>query len=376
MDSKANLKKTNRSKILHAIREYGQISKRKLQEVTGLSWSTISMLTAELIDEGFLCVLSKQNTFVGRRPETVGINQNNNIFIGIDVNCYDFRVIVTDLCGCVLRRRVFKDTIMEKDTIISRLFCAVDAIMKDYDQGSIRAISFSVQGSVDLSGGESVCIYDIKGWRNVRLAEIFSERYRLPVFVFHDAFCALKAEISLNTAARSAKSAILIYYSPKVGISAPVILDGNIYTGFSGRSGEIGRMIIPDGTNEGVILERTITERTVFDEYHKYFPQTESFDDLAVAALKGEESAKAEFDRLGFRIGIAVANCVNLFDPELVLLGGMRDSYANLYKDSVIKNIKKHINGEIHIVLSDQDENYTAIGAALMAVDKVIDKFY
>ena len=135
-------------------------------------------------------------------------------------------------------------------------------------------------------------------------------------------------------------------------------------------------MIIPDGTNEGVILERTITERTVFDEYHKSFPQTESFDDLAVAALKGEESAKAEFDRLGFRIGIAVANCVNLFDPELVLLGGMRDSYANLYKDSVIKNIKKHINGEIHIVLSDQDENYTAIGAALMAVDKVIDKFY
>ena len=66
MDSKANLKKTNRSKILHAIREYGQISKRKLQEVTGLSWSTISMLTAELIDEGFLCVLSKQNTFIDK----------------------------------------------------------------------------------------------------------------------------------------------------------------------------------------------------------------------------------------------------------------------------------------------------------------------
>lgn len=377
MDSKANLKRSNRSKILNAIREHGQISKRRLQDVTGLSWSTISMLTSELMEEGFLCVVSKQNNFVGRRPEMLGVNPNNNVFIGIDINCYDFRVIVTDLCGNILRRRVFKNVHMERDIIISRLFGAVDAVLKDYKPGSVRAISFSVQGAVDPSGSESLNIYYIKGWRNVRLSEMFSERYSLPVFVFHDAFCALKAEISLGAAASTSRSAIMIYYAPKIGISAPAVLDGSIYTGFGGRAGEIGLMIVPDGTGkDGSILERVITENAMLREYQQYSPQTGSFEELAQAAQQGEPAAIEIFQLLGFRIGVAVANCVNLFDTELVLLGGMKDPYAGLYKEFIIENIRKHISSNIRVLLSDQDENYTAIGAALMAMDKILDDFY
>ena len=377
MDSKANLKRLNRSRILNAIREYGQISKRRLQEITGLSWSTISMLTSELVEEGFLCVVSKQNNFVGRRPEMIGVNPNNNVFIGIDVNCYDFRVIVTDLCGNILRRNIFKDIPMERDIIIARLFSAVDAIIKDCKPGSVRAISFSVQGAVDSEGGESINIYYIKNWRNVQLKKMFSERYALPVFVFHDAFCALKAEIFLEAAARNSHSAIMIYYAPKIGISAPVVLDGNIYTGFGGRAGEIGLMIVPDGTGkDSCLLERVITESAVLHEYQQHFPKTESFEEVAYAAQSGEKTARDIFELLGYHIGIAVANCVNLFDPELVLLGGMHVPYAELYKERIITTIKKNIASNIRILISEQDENYTAIGAALMAVEKVMDTFY
>ena len=66
MDSKADLKIRNKKKILASVRENGEISKRDLQRILGLSWSTVSQLTSELTDEKYLCVSGKRNMGVGR----------------------------------------------------------------------------------------------------------------------------------------------------------------------------------------------------------------------------------------------------------------------------------------------------------------------
>ena len=120
MDSKTSLKKRNRKKILSTVIKFEEISKRDLQAKTGLSWRTVSMLTSELIEEGYLAVSDKQNTNVGRRPETLKINSKTNLFIGVDVNASDIKVIVTDMSVRILFKRVYKG-LNTRDSVIAAL---------------------------------------------------------------------------------------------------------------------------------------------------------------------------------------------------------------------------------------------------------------
>ena len=92
MDSKAALKRRNKKKILSSVRENKEISKRDLQRISNLSWSTVSMLTTELIDEKYLSVCGKQNLGVGRCPEMVSVNKKSHLIIGVDINTWAVKI--------------------------------------------------------------------------------------------------------------------------------------------------------------------------------------------------------------------------------------------------------------------------------------------
>lgn len=376
MDSKTSLKKRNRKKILSTVIKFEEISKRDLQAKTGLSWSTVSMLTSELIEEGYLAVSDKQNTNVGRRPETLNINSKTNLFIGVDVNASDIKVIVTDMSVRILFKRVYKG-LNTRDSVIAVLYASIDGIIKSYGKEKISAIAFSVQGSVDMESGVSDDIYFIDGWHKFPVRQIFEERYGLPVIVMHDSFCVIKAESVLGCeTSRMSDNIVLVYYNSKIGIVAPALLDGKIYTGTHGNAGEIGKMLVPTFKNADVVpLEVVIIEQRMTEEYIRDFgAEAESFEQLAEAAAAGESGALEIFDRFVIRMGMAVLNCLNMYDPEVLVLGGMKGKYSSLYRDKLIDFVNKHIYRKVKIELLENDEDYAVIGAILMAVDRKIEE--
>lgn len=376
MDSKTSLKKRNRKKILSTVIKFEEISKRDLQAKTGLSWSTVSMLTSELIEEGYLAVSDKQNTNVGRRPETLKINSKTNLFIGVDVNASDIKVIVTDMSVRILFKRVYKG-LNTRDSVIAVLYASIDGIIKSYGKEKISAIAFSVQGSVDMESGVSDDIYFIDGWQKVPIRQLFEERYGLPVTVMHDSFCLIKAESVLGCEiSRLSENILLVYYNSKIGVVAPAVLNGKIYTSTRGDAGEIGKMLVPTFKNADVVpLEVVIIEQRMTEEYIRDFgAEAESFEQLAEAAAAGESGALEIFDRFVMRMGTAVLNCLNMYDPEVLVLGGMKGKYSSLYRDKLIDFVNKHIYRKVKIELLENDEDYAVIGAILMAVDRKIEE--
>lgn len=376
MDSKTSLKKRNRKKILSTVIKFEEISKRDLQAKTGLSWSTVSMLTSELIEEGYLAVSDKQNTNVGRRPETLKINSKTNLFIGVDVNASDIKVIVTDMSVRILFKRVYKG-LNTRDSVIAVLYASIDGIIKSYGKEKISAIAFSVQGSVDMESGVSDDIYFIDGWQKVPIRQLFEERYGLPVTVMHDSFCLIKTESVLGCEiSRLSENILLVYYNSKIGVVAPAVLNGKIYTGTRGDVGEIGKMLVPTFKNADVVpLEVVIIEQRMTEEYIRDFgAEAESFEQLAEAAAAGESGALEIFDRFVMRMGTAVLNCLNMYDPEVLVLGGMKGKYSSLYRDKLIDFVNKHIYRKVKIELLENDEDYAVIGAILMAVDRKIEE--
>lgn len=376
MNSKTSLKKRNRKKILSTVIKFEEISKRDLQAKTGLSWSTVSMLTSELIEEGYLAVSDKQNTNVGRRPETLKINSKTNLFIGVDVNASDIKVIVTDMSVRILFKRVYKG-LNTRDSVIAVLYASIDGIIKSYGKEKISAIAFSVQGSVDMESGVSDDIYFIDGWQKVPIRQLFEERYGLPVTVMHDSFCLIKAESVLGCEiSRLSENILLVYYNSKIGVVAPAVLNGKIYTSTRGDAGEIGKMLVPTFKNADVVpLEVVIIEQRMTEEYIRDFgAEAESFEQLAEAAAAGESGALEIFDRFVMRMGTAVLNCLNMYDPEVLVLGGMKGKYSSLYRDKLIDFVNKHIYRKVKIELLENDEDYAVIGAILMAVDRKIEE--
>ena len=107
MDSKADLKIRNKKKILASVRENGEISKRDLQRILGLSWSTVSQLTSELTDEKYLCVSGKRNMGVGRCPEMLTVNPKSHLIIGVDVNIAFIRIAIGDLTAKIISKKSF-----------------------------------------------------------------------------------------------------------------------------------------------------------------------------------------------------------------------------------------------------------------------------
>ena len=81
MKSNVELRQKNMLMLLQAVRECGPIHKRQLQNLTGLSWGTVSTMTAELMERGYIQVLGKQSTDVGRRPDMLDVSDQDHLSI-------------------------------------------------------------------------------------------------------------------------------------------------------------------------------------------------------------------------------------------------------------------------------------------------------
>ena len=378
MDSKADLKKRNRKKILSVVRKGEEISKRDLQKLTGLSWSTVSLLTSELIEEGFFSISGKQNLGVGRCPEMLTMNSQRHLFIGVDVNMADIRIITADMSAKILSKKVFEN-VTTYDDAMTKINATIDSMMTFYGKENIVAISFAAQGYVDIQNGVSSCIYDIDNWRNVPLRQIFEEKYHLPVTVVHDTFAVMAAESEFGSTAKLSANVMLLYYAKKVGISAAFCIDGSIYLGHSGISGEIGQMLVPSFKDAApIVLEQHVTESNILREFLADHPDSgvKSYAELAELAKAGEQEAAMAFQRLGKRIGTAVASCVNILDPETLLLSGIDGEESDLYRDALFQMLEEHCQNieKIKVIVSKRNEDFVALGAAITAIQRYCEE--
>lgn len=377
MDSKAALKLRNKKKILSSVRENKEISKRDLQRISNLSWSTVSMLTTELIDEKYLSVCGKQNLGVGRCPEMLSVNKKSHLIIGVDINMAFVCVAIADLSGELLSKKSFPH-VKTYDEVMTHVTSTIDAMMRFYGRDNIAALAFSIQGHVDINSGVSTCIYDIENWRDVPVKQIFEEKYSLPVTVIHDTFAVMKAESVLGNTVKNSSNALLIFYSERIGISASFMTNGEIYIGYNGTSGEIGLMLVPSfKSGDPVVLEKHITGGGILSEFRNDNPESgiNTLEELVSAAENGNESAAEAFAVTGKRIGVAVSNCVNMLNPQVVVIKGIDGVYSRNFKEELLSAVDRYSkNSNSKIIISGNNEDLTVIGAVLTAVQQILDK--
>lgn len=373
MKNNTQLRQESIKRVLLEIRQHGPISKRELQALTGFSWGNISFITAFLLNEKYIMISGKQETSVGRRPEKLDINVNDNYIIGVDFNSEGVLAVVCDLRGRVLKKYNAIFDIKNKDYALEKLFNLVDEIIHEYKNNSIMCISLAMQGEVDVKERTSVKISAIDGWENVPLCALLENKFNVKTLMLHDPDCLLYTERHFGML-ESGKidNSVLLRIDHGIGIAC--MLNGKMYMGNRGKTCEIGTTVVPV-KNGWELLKNIIKEKAVEKRYFELTNRTANCSEVAHMALKGDTYALTVFNDLGNALGFALNNVVSLFNPENIILYGDFTKYSDLFLNET-KNVLTNLVGEDvpKILLSTLDSAAAAVGATIFAADEVIEE--
>src|SRR5260370_22200927 len=257
--------------------------------------------------------------------------------VGIDLGGTQLRVAVADDRGrlrTVLRRPT--EAARGRQHVIKRIVAAVaDALAEDgTPPRRVRALGIGLPGRVDRSPGLVISPANLPGFRNVPLNRILTHATGIRSYLHHDAHLAALGE-HRRGAGRGASE--LIYVTVSTGIGAGLLIHGELYAGAHGSAGEIGHIVVQrDGPlctcgNRGCVevlasgtgIARAAREqgaRTPGSALHGL--EAPSAEDVVQAARAGDQLALSILDNAGAYLGIAIGTLVNLFNPQLIVLGG------------------------------------------------------
>ncbi len=382
MNSNTQLRQKNLKSILRIVREKGPISKRDMQKELGVSWGTISTLTNEFYEGKYIIVSDVVVSNKASRTETVlwDINPDRNFVIGVDFHFNKAVAVVTDLKGRIVCKETITFADKEWDRMLEDLFALLDPIVEKYQEKQIIAISFSAQGVVDTANGVLVLF---KKWAQIPLKDIVEARYQIPTFATHDTDCLMRCEQEKGIEQiRNAENALLLRLE-QGGVGMAIMIHRKPYIGASGRSGEFGRILVSDrARNECVFAEKHVCGEGIVNDYCILTGTkigSVTFDEITEKAHQGDAAARRVFSDFSGYLAEALTNTVNIFDPEVIALYGHLCTVSDLFLEETQRILEQYSYGNTHdekiqLHLSNLGEDAAANGAALIAIDKRMEK--
>lgn len=353
------MKRNNQLAILRTIRVLGPVSRVRLQRETNLSWGTITSSIKELLEKRVVEEIGAVNTGVGRRPVELDMNTAEHFVVGVRLGGSYIRSIVLDIKGnTTAEYREFVDARGSKERILEQLFESVDTILDNARIGldNVAGIGVAAPGAIDARAG--ICLYapHHPNWRNVSLRQAFEKRFGKPCFMDHVNNCTALGQMLFGQG-RGIDNFLCILLG--TGISAGIIINGEVYRGINCAAGEFGHMCIdPNGPEcacgsrgclevyaSGPALARIGRATAAKNPNSKITALTEgsleeiSGETVFQAAVEGDPDALKIFEDMGFYLGLGISNLIDLFNPERVILCGRVSQAHRFFLPSLEKEV-------------------------------------
>jgi glucokinase len=241
--------------------------------------------------------------------------------IGVDLGGTKILAGVVDRDGTVERRREVPTPLASQDELLQGLAGAVADVLED----DVAAIGFGIPSTIDQRSGKAVTSVNIP-LADLDLRAWMRERFSLPVGIDNDANAATLAEWA-HGAGRGTRHMVMLTLG--TGVGGGLILDGKPYRGAVGAGAELGHIVIDlDGPPcQGVCtgrghLEALASGHAATMAAHERFGPAADAHRLVRLASEGDRAAVDLLAELGRRLGAGIVSLVNIFNPELVVVGG------------------------------------------------------
>jgi glucokinase-like ROK family protein len=386
-----DLRKINRQILLQLIYFHTPTTRLELSELSGLSPATVTNVVTMLLNEGIVTELGAQESLGGRPRISLALNAEHGYFIGVDVGETYIHIELLDLTlqKVSFTRRVLAADEVQPEQIVNYLVPDIHSLL---DQAQIReekvlGIGIGMPGIVDQQAGVSVFAPNW-GWHNVPLSQLLTEKLSVPIYVDNGAHVMALAERWFGPGRTVNDMAVLLLGT---GVGASIITRGELYRGATNSAGEWGHMCIQlDGVlcpcGSRGCLEAYIGAPNIIRRFHDLEPpqsllsresQHDALAHLLQAAQAGEVTARLVLSDTTHYLGVGIANLINLFNPQMIVIGGwagllLGDYLLPRLHPVVERYALKQPAGIVDIQLSKMGQDSVSIGAASLALERFL----
>ena len=367
-----------------------------LSKALNTSVPTVTKIIGELIDEGFMLDMGKVGTSGGRRPSIFGLNAAAGYFIGVDIARQHFHVAITDFRGDVVSFIPDIEFILEARADSFKSLCRlvkeqVSAANVPWDK--VLSVGVSLSGRVNPEEGYSMSYFMSD---DLPLNAIFEKDFHVPVSIENDSRAMTYGEFLAGGHGKEARNMLAVNLSWGLGMG--MILEGRLYYGKSGFSGEIGHVPLLDNEKicrcgkvgcletgaSGSALHEMILEKLEGgrpSSLSKKYAAGEkiTLDDILEAVEEEDVLAIDCIGKVGETLGRGIAGLINIFNPGLVIIGG-RLIVGKKYlmypiKTAVNKYSLNRVSSDTKIVYSSLGRRAASLGNCLIARSKYLGLF-
>lgn len=387
--------------ILEMLRRFGPISRPEISQRLGVNIVTISNYIEEFIKNKLVLERELDVSEGGRRPVLLDLNPKIAFAVGVGLNLTSGVGLLVDLKGNI----VFKTQMNKPGTSVKAILESISEMTreiirrsKDYTK-NIKGIGVGIAGIMNKQDG-SIRWPERVGNRNytyasvnVPLKELIEKEFGLPVIVENDAAAACFGEqwLDLEPGVKN----VLYMVS---GVGCGIMIDGQIYTGSKGCAGEISihnykqdqlfncslgnpcflkRWEVDLGITEELRGRLSANPKLVSKVREMANNKIEDIElkTIFLAARGADKVAKESLDIAAKKLGIRIAYLVNIFNPEVVVIGGGLEEAGEEFLTKIDQTIKewafREMTDDLKVVYSRLRENAVALGSASLIVRQV-----
>ncbi|MDD2381971.1 MAG: ROK family protein [Mariniphaga sp.] len=380
-----------KKQIIRTLYYRGTLSNAELSVILKLSTPKINNLLIELIEDGLVKELGRGDSSGGRRPNIYGLTDDLFYVIGITINIKRTIISLFNSNNKELGEPLIIPVGMKADfQIFERIQDALDTFLRSagIEKNKILAMGIEHPGLFDQKRGINKTYFP--GIEN--LSGQLKELFGLPVFINHDSKIRALAEKQFGVA-QNRKNVLVLHIDWGVGLG--IIINGKLYSGKSGYSGEFGHLPIAEN---GVLctcgkkgcLETIISATAIVRIAREGIQQgmASLINDLVQgelnevdistvieAAYRGDQFAISIFSVVGFWLGKGIVYLMQIFNPELIVIGG-RVAEANLFIRAPLRQAintfsNRDLSNDTEIEFSVMGQKAGLIGAAAYALDRI-----
>ncbi|MBT3229575.1 MAG: ROK family transcriptional regulator [Candidatus Marinimicrobia bacterium] len=337
------VRQINEISVLRIVRDEGPISRSEVARRMGVSKVIIGGIVRRLIGTNILFEIGKGESTVqgGRRPVMLEFNANAGLAIGIEIHLHRATILVTNMNAEIVHEGVvnFNDNTNPKG-ILTRIIKSIEKMIGDQEKmNSILGVGIALPGLIDYESGSILTTHSLKEWEGFPIKSFLEKALDTKIYMENDVKAITLGEYHWG-AGQHAKNVVYIWLGE--GIGAGIIINGDIYRGITASAGEIGYtefsarginrgkypILYQDQRRFGEILTTPHLENSLQKAVNANGRMTSLKDSeinlqsIASAAKNHDPLALDALNEFGEILGVLTIGVINLFNPELIIMGG------------------------------------------------------
>ncbi|MDP8252783.1 MAG: ROK family protein [Candidatus Kaelpia aquatica] len=374
--------------ILDLVRRKGPITRTEISKETELNIVTVSNYVNTYIQKGLVIEGGLDVSTGGRRPVVLELNPKAAYIIGIGLDLLNIIGVVSDLKANVLIKVEKVRPEGTEDAMINAISDIIGEVISEVnvERDQIKGIGIGIPGIVDRKGGTIRWPGQMGSVYISTLKNMLEQKFQIPVFVENDATVAAFGEREFELES-DIKNLIFMYS----GVGCGIVINGQIYGGTGGCAGELGlptlgkeeknrwrgldrweadlglRAAAIEGVKEksdSKILELARGDSSKID-----------FKSIIEAVRAGDELAVSLVKEAGEELGVRIAYLIQIFNPEVVVIGGGIERAGSVLLDVIKKTVRdktfEEIGNQVRIVPTQLGENSVALGAVSLVIQHI-----